>query len=188
MAWCGYKGIIRDVVYCLKVCNGCLFSWLAATACHAKKEQVEWPTGSLDCRCVSGCAQDLLVFPLLREKPRGPCCLVGLSPIGNHSLPRSVGLFLFLSAFFFWIPASLILFFSPDDEFLVLSLFGILLYFEAMGGFCHAMLVCYTLLCYNLYITIRCVLVHLRVHVSFSLYPLFVSSLETIRSFVRLFA
>jgi hypothetical protein len=160
MAWCGYKGIIRDVVYCLKVCNGCLFSWLAATACHAKKEQVELPTGSLDCRCVSGCAQDLLVFPLLREKPRGLCCLVGLSPIGNDSLPRSAGVFLSFFCFFFPLDTSELDFvFSADDEFLVLSLFGILLYLEAMGGFCHAMLVCYTLLCYNLYITIRCVLV-----------------------------
>jgi hypothetical protein len=112
MAWCGYKGIIRDVVHCLKVCNGCLFSWLAATACHAKKEQVEWPTGSLDCRCVSGCAQDLLVFPLLREKPRGLCCLVGLSPLEMIPFHALLAFSCLFSAFFFlWIPASLILFF-----------------------------------------------------------------------------
>jgi hypothetical protein len=136
MAWCGYKGIIRDVVHCLKVCNGCLFSWLAATACHAKKEQFEWPTGSLDCRCVSGCAQDLLVFPLLREKPRGTLLFGWSFPIGNDSLPRSVGVFLSLFCFFFPLDTSELDFvFSADDEFLVLSLFGILLYFEATGDF-----------------------------------------------------
>jgi hypothetical protein len=42
---------------------------------------------------------------------------------------------LFSAFFSLWIPASLISFFSADDEFLVLSLFGILLYFEAMGDF-----------------------------------------------------
>jgi hypothetical protein len=62
-----------------------------------------------------------------RERPRGPCCLVGsFFPVGNGFLPPSVGLFLFLSCFFFlWIPAGLTLFFPRyfkcDDGLFVLS-------------------------------------------------------------------
>jgi hypothetical protein len=57
-------------------------------------------------------------------------------PIGNDSLPRSVGVFLSLFCFFSPLDTSELDFvFSADDEFLVLSLFGILLYFEATGDF-----------------------------------------------------
>ena len=107
MAWCGYKGIIRGrpLLTCLQ---RTLFSRLLLRLLVAQRRRrvgtearFERITGSLDCRCVSGCAQDLLVFPLLREKPRGLCCLVSLPPIGNDSLPRSVGVFLSLFCLFF---------------------------------------------------------------------------------------
>jgi hypothetical protein len=120
-----------------------------------------------------------------REQPRGLCCLVGWPfPTFWRWLSSSLSCFFF--ALFFLSGYQRARLFSPcscEYELSVLSVWNTALVSKRCWIF-YAMLVCYTLLCYNLYITIRCVLVHSRSQVSgsfflFSPFQLVVSFVET---------
>jgi hypothetical protein len=95
----------------------------------------------MGCRCVSGCAQDLLVFPSLRESNLGDFAVwLAFSPVLEMAFFHP---FLFLFLLFFSGYQRACLFFSCylqcEDELSILSVWITALVFEAMLDFlCYA--------------------------------------------------
>jgi hypothetical protein len=167
--WCGYKGIIRVVVHCFRVyCNGRLFSCgcLRQLAAH-RKSRVGTSWSVWDVGVYRDARKTFSFFRRFARATSGTLLFGWPFPPFWRWLSSTLSCFFF--CFFFLDTSGLVFFsratFSAKMSF-PSSLSGLLLWFSKRCWIFYAMLVCYTLLCYNLYIKIRCALVHCRFQVS----------------------